>query len=570
MARFIGIRHRRKQTREGEARPTMVAILVGGGPVQSYKLEDDTAELDFLMHRFPVDWRAVADQEEVTWFDKDKAPHSIRPHHCKWREAKRDDDLSHLHPSHVRAVLKKKLPVTLVLVKIPTVFDGLRNNDTVGMMLGGSGDRYAAALSKRGEEIVSRTFRIPPFVFAEYRGEKDKDEDHATLAECVKEHFGLFYLMRRRDREGIRIKEALAMRQDAMKNRIACEQRLLQALVGRTFLNEEGRFPEGVIEDQFDQEKANDQIFQGLQAEEERREKDLAKTVKAAGIWAAIFEPIKGCGPRVAAGLIAPISDIRRFWVEPDAAQMAELKQRCNKLERDGKFREDLKEVAGRITPDMLHFQQVQIVRSWKRANGKENEAKLLDEAIEIHHKRSQLRKQAHAKGQAKLRKFCGVHVNNPDANGEEVPKHLQFPRRRVGQVANWNPIARQTLYLLIDQFNRRPDSEWGKMLLHYKGVFRQRHPDVIEEKVQTKKGGKTVTETKKRYTNGHIHKMAGWRTATKFVDKLFDTWTRLEKDQQRTDKPSVPMSPSNPPEQTSGDQDGEASNPEARATSAA
>jgi hypothetical protein len=36
--------------------------------------------------------------------------------------------------------------------------------------------------------------------------------------------------------------------------------------------------------------------------------------------------------------------------------------------------------------------------------------------------------------------------------------------------------------------------------------------------------------EGKKRYTDGHIHKMALWRTATQFVRWLFRQWWALER----------------------------------------
>lgn len=71
-------------------------------------------------------------------------------------------------------------------------------------------------------------------------------------------------------------------------------------------------------------------------------------------------------------------------------------------------------------------------------------------------------------------------------------------------------------------------------MLLSYKLRFRERHPEVVEEAVQQKRGKRTITVMKKRYTNGHIHKMAIWRTLTKFVTELFRVWTRIEEDAER------------------------------------
>jgi|SRR3989344_1131577 len=508
MTRYIGIRHRRKATKEGEARPTTVAIRIGD-KVQIHDLETETDELDFLMARFPVEWKKLDDGEEVVWFDAKSAPNGIHPHHCKWRTVKRGEDSTDLE---LDRLLEGADGTVRYLMKVPSVFEGLRTRDKVGMVLGGSGDRFAAALSRRGESIGSTVWRIPPFVLKALRGEVSKDDDHLLLASLVETKLSSFYLLRLRDREGIRVKEALDIRQQAMKARISCEQQMLQALIGHAFLSEEGHFPEGVIKEEFDRLKANDQIFKALEAEENRRDKELDKAVKAVEIWDKIFGPIQGCGSRLAAGLIAPIGDIRRFLVEPDANRMQELYARSEQLEQDGQFVRDRVYVADRITSDMKHFKVLQIVRSWQERNGHTAEAQMLTEAINCHRERHKLRRAAHNKGKAKLKAFCGVHCING-----------KFARRRVGQVSNWNPAARQALYLLGEQFNRRPESVWGKKLLEYKAKLRVVHPEVIEE------------DGKKRFTNGHIHKMTLWRTLTKFVEALYNAWTRIEKEQSGT-----------------------------------
>lgn len=109
----------------------------------------------------------------------------------------------------------------------------------------------------------------------------------------------------------------------------------------------------------------------------------------------------------------------------------------------------------------------------------------------------------------AKLKKFLGAHVMEDGT----------FVRRRHGQVANWHPDARQALYLLGDQFNKRPNSVWGKKLRANKVKLRTVHP----EKIVGENG-------KSRYSDGHIHKMATWRTITQFVEWLWQEWTEFEK----------------------------------------
>ncbi len=389
--RFIGIRHRVKKTAEGEARPTQLVILLGGGRLISRELPDETAELDWALGRFPISWRFLNKGEKRTQFPE---------HHVREKKYKK----------------RKRL-------QVPDEFDGLQSGDTVIMSLGGSGDYLAFALSRRAEEIGARILRIPPFVLKEQRGKRDKDEDALTLAEIGLKSPELCYPVFLRDRQFIWLRETLQTRIDAMKARIACEQRLHQRIIGQVFCSEDGLFPEGSIAKLFDEAKASDRILKVLREEEKGREQELLQALQELDVYTKLFEPIEGVGLAIAAPIIAGIGDVRRF---PTAA---------------------------------------------------------------------------------KLKAFCGVHVL-PDG---------RFPRKREGEIANWKPWIRQALYLLGDQCNRRPDSIWGQKLRDYKARLRVKHPEVI------------IVDGKKRYTNAHIHRMATWRTLTKFVEWLYREWWKLE-----------------------------------------
>lgn len=113
----------------------------------------------------------------------------------------------------------------------------------------------------------------------------------------------------------------------------------------------------------------------------------------------------------------------------------------------------------------------------------------------------------------AKLKKYAGVHVCEDGS----------FPRRRRGQSNDWRDEIRKALYNLDDQFNRRPDSYWGQKRREYKANLREKHPEVV-----------VGDDGKKKYTNGHIHKMARWRTLTRFVEWLFNAWWELEGGQKQ------------------------------------
>lgn len=452
MNRFIGIRHRVKQTAAGEARPTMV-VICEGDEIIVRELPDDQAEMDFVHGRFPVAFRPVESDEDLSGFSNQ---------HVQWRKLKKEEKPP--EGSKFRIVGKE----TQVAVRVPCQYDGLRAGDKVGLILGGSGDRLAAALSRRGEDIGATVWRIPPFCLKERRGDIKKDDDAALLARLIQSQPRLFYQVEVRDRGIISVDESLRARQEAMRQRIACEQRLRANFVGGLFLSEEGLYPEGQIEDEFNRRTANDVVLQNLREEEGRCNASLKNAVEATALWEKIFVPIEGVGSRLAAAFIAGIGDIRRFETD------------------------------------------------------------------------------------AKLKAYCGVHVLEDG----------RFPRKRGGEVANWQPALRQALFLLGEQFNRRPDSVWGTKLKGYKVKLRGAHPhpvlvakDAAGERhfelapgtfEHDKKTGEYIftvdnrsvrVRGTQRYGDGHIHKMAIWRTLTKFVEWIFREWWALENEYQQAQR---------------------------------
>lgn len=466
MSRVIGIRHRVKRTADGEARPTQLCItsIKSSGKTRrtTLDLEDDTAEMDWMLGRFPVEFRAVMVDDDISKLPK---------HHLKWRKAKPSDDLDALPPEWVERDGKQML----VLAKIPATYDGLMASDTICMVLGGSGDRFAFALSRRAEELGNGTYvmRIPPFVLNERR-KGDKDEDASNLVDLFTEMPHLFRETTARDREQILITELWRARIDAMKERIGCEQRLYQRLTGRVFLSQDGRYPEGSISDAFDAAKASDKILLALTKEESERMAEVAKVLQSIPVYQQVFSPIKGVGPAIAARIIVAIGDIRRF------------------------------------------------------------------------------------ESMAKLKAFLGVHLIDG-----------LFARSRKGHVANWHPDGRQALYLLADQFNRRPESEWGQKLLAYKAIFRAKHPVVVcstcnlpwSECLKELKDPRAAKgKHARKHSDGHIHKMALWRTVTKFVEWLWKAWWSLEEGKPIPAVPVTPFPEGSTPPTTSENMDMESS----------
>jgi hypothetical protein len=128
-------------------------------------------------------------------------------------------------------------------------------------------------------------------------------------------------------------------------------------------------------------------------------------------------------------------------------------------------------------------------------------------------------------RGKAAFKQMLGAA---PTADG-------QFQRTRRGQNNNWNRESCAALYLLAEQFNRRPGSDWGVRLLQNKAYIAQRcarngiPPEGTEVEVTEK--GKTIK--RKRWYPGHRHRWALWRTITKFTVYVFTTWKRLERERR-------------------------------------
>lgn len=507
--RFVGIRHRVKFAADGNPRPTQIVIAEGKKKPRAYDLRTEDDERDFLLGRFPIKFRDVTEEDKKEDFFE---------RHLKMKKITREEALKIPASLHVFANGQD-----YIIKKVPEAYTGYQKDDIVLMLLGGSGDNFAYALSRRGEDIGAKVYRMPPAVFKSFVGpnrrDEDKDKDAFSLIELGQEDLSLFQLVEPRDRVLITVREEHKSMIEAMKARLACGQRLRQQVIGKVFCNEEGFYPEGSIEQMFDELKANDIVFNALYKEEMLREKRMIKALKKSDIYLEVFVPIKGCGPRIAARLLSSYIDVRRFLVEPDPMKMKKLYETSRSLEKLGCFEEDRDKVASRVAElgkageRVNYYRELQLVRSWKRRNGKEDEAAYLDTAIQAHRERARLRRLALEAGMNKFKAYAGIQV----VNG-------RLKRRRRGQVANWNNEARQAYFLIADQFNRQGEkTHWGLRLRHHKAEYRKKHPE--PEIYLNDKG-----QERKRYTNGHIHKMAIWKTISDFAESLFERWVKIEK----------------------------------------
>ena len=423
--RIIGIRHRVKKTVAGEARPTQL-VVIKNGKQNVFDLETEQDELDWLLGKYPVEWRKALPSDDIA---------SLPAHHIKWHKMKPSATTALTAELSIEALpdnwKKYEGKAVFIVDKIPSRYDGMRYGDTVVIGMGGSGDRFASALSNCFSEAADNTgvYRLPSFLIKEKCG-SDKDKQAACLAQLYIDHPEFFRRMTVKDRALILVREQLRARTEAMKARIVVEQQLRISFIGQIFCSPEGKYPEGSIEILFDNVRANDEVLLALAVVEKKREKELVNTLKGLKVFQDLFDPIEGCGPMIAARLIASIGDIQQFSSD------------------------------------------------------------------------------------AKLKAYVGAHVL-PDG---------RFARKRSGEVANWSNDARQALFLLGDQFNRRPNSVWGIKLRQYKTKFRAIHPEVV------------IGENgKKKYTDMHIHKMATWRILTKFVEWLYKEWRCIDREAEKS-----------------------------------
>ena len=370
---------------------------------------------------------------------------------------------------------------------------GYQKGDRVVTILGGSGNAFIHALSRHGEDIGAEVHRVPGYRLKELRDScadwgatillldvlEDSDgppSDAMLLIHLWHTNAKLFYHCGPRDREQMLLAIRRREHREAQQERIKAGNRLCARAIGKCFYSEENRYPEGALEEMAEREKTSDALCLALLAEEFQRKKELDRTYRHSYLH-PLLSQVTGIGGSIAGDIVATIGDIRRF------------------------------------------------------------------------------------RSASALKAFAGVHVLGAD--GRPMPKGTdprkvegKFARRRVNQLSNWNPQLHQALFQLGDQFNRRPDSLWGKKLIENKKKLREKHP-FTEVVVRDKDGLVTAVYPLKpeqferkgkhyrilldsgeyveavgtqRYYDGHIHKMAIWRTLSQFVEWLYGEWSRYDK----------------------------------------
>ena len=503
--RIVAIRIRSLRTTEGEDRPSEVCFRNPDGATECFDLVDQQAEVDFIIGVTPVAWREVKAGETVEFSD-------FAEHHLKWTALKTEKlEAARSEGRIVREVpaIKKGGESTwLVLDEIPTQFIGIKPGDRVVTIFGGSGNLFIRDLVEHWAGQGVEVWRIPPYRLKDRREveNQDKNNDVELLITTYLEHPEYFHLMRPLDNAVASLSAVFCARQEAMRQRIRVGNRLIGRARQALLREKRAGHPVDTLEVAAEAAKSSDRLFQNLLAEEMRAERELAVLLEQIEIW-GVLSQVTGVGVAIGSRIIAKTGDIRRFMFAVDSPELRRLRAERDELFRQAGY-ETFKGLmdSATLAATKNGFERIVAVRKFCLENDMTVEADLLQKTIELTKRIGKL--QRRGAGESKFIAYCGLHVL-PDG---------RFARQRGGEKANWSPILRQAFYLLTDQFNRRPASEWGKRLLANKAGLRERHPEII------------VVDDKKRYTNGHILKMARWRTATQFARWFYNAWVKLER----------------------------------------
>ncbi|MDP2587398.1 MAG: hypothetical protein Q8P33_01315 [bacterium] len=312
--RYIGIRYRIKQTAKKEARPTQVAILDEQGKVRRYDLETEQAEYDWLRGRYPTKYRVSQAGEDISL---------IPQHQIIWKRAKAGVNLEE-HISRQNPETKK---TDVQIARIPIEWDGYQAEDQVGLVLSGSANPLAYALSRRGERIGAAAYRLNSKTLSEHRSAKlgldnqptpltdktSKDDDSLIVAELLRDNMDLFYPVTPRERDMIDLVEKYRSRQIIQHERIKCEQRIRHNMKNRLYLDPDGDYPERELEVLYGEHRANNKIFKAHSDEEKAREKELAAAIKKYDVYQVLFKNLTGVGVMIATRILVAVKDVRLF-----------------------------------------------------------------------------------------------------------------------------------------------------------------------------------------------------------------------------------------------------------------
>lgn len=338
------------------------------------------------------------------------------------------------------------------------------------------------------------------------RSQLEKATDLATRRRILDELLGLMLdIGKLEERDGY----TLAMN-DA--------QKYLKAL-------EEGGVPD--FEDVFEFTTRNNTAWRALMNEEKRIENEILQAMEASRVGRVLLG-VKGIGPAIGGGIIGLIRDTRRFEVGM-SEELREMSETRDELLKDAEYAE-IKALMAEMNPDLVDkkkttgFQRLVNARAFcldPAGLDDAERAALIQHAIDLTVAIGKHDPPRAAK--ARLRSYAGCAPHG----GE----FFRSRRKKDGEeYKSCNRELRQRLYQLgsgwVKRYKNPPEGwVWAERLNQNIVSYREKHPEPVE--VENKSGRKVT-----RYSDGHIIKMAMWKTLSEFLDWLYDTWSEMQREE--------------------------------------
>lgn len=280
----------------------------------------------------------------------------------------------------------------------------------------------------------------------------------------------------------------------------------------------EGQAP--TSEEVFQFATAANMTWVALRNEEKMLEEEMAEKLGSLPIGQKLLG-VKGVGPAIAGGIIGLILDPRRFERE-QTEEETELRKCLDEALVQAEYNE-LKELFATEYPDDFDpsktsgFQRIANARKYCLETLNDPiAAEKLQRALEILKQLKRFNGRDRAK--ARLRSYAGC-----------APHGGEFFCARRGGELSCNRDLRQRLYQLgsmwVKRYKNPGDWIWAHHLNENIASYRQKHPEPIQV---LNRQNKMVW----RYKDGHIIKMAMWKTLSEFLGWLFDTWIQVQKDE--------------------------------------
>lgn len=385
--RIIGVAHRRKQSAQGQARPTVIAVDTGRKKPKAHKIDDELGEFAFVAGLYPTGkHRDLQESDDLALY---------KP--CPWVFRTRpltEDDPDQI-PKHLQttAVGKNGTKVPGIITGVPSKTDGIKAGDTIVTMTGGSGGMLTWAMAQKARELGegTRVMIIPTGQFAKCFPDQ-REDDHLNLVTLFKERPELFRQATEADTDIIRLQFIFREWEQAQQARKAAQQRAHQAAIGTIFAQSTVGFDGISFAHGLNAVAAAHPSVEALATLEGDFYKDLGRLIRRFPIYANVLADVSGVGPRIAAGLLSQIGDFTRFMVEPDNRAIEQHVATIRRIKAELDFDTWLPEAIDaywrtRATwreHGLPEWMELRIVANYARQNGHQDDATKLKNALAI------------------------------------------------------------------------------------------------------------------------------------------------------------------------------------------